>query len=174
MTLNEIMDGMQKNDIFDSNKINNQNNTHNFLVDKIVAKNINLDKSINNDNSINILKTNVKLFDNFISESLSKSQNKRHSNIENLNSNFKFISNKKMPGKSLKLNDTEYYKNFFMLTYQAIKLNSENTEIPCTEIRPSIQSILHYIESVDGILRPGVIFADVSNTLSSYGNTCHF
>lgn len=51
--------------------------------------------------------------------------------------------------------------------------NSENTEIPCTEIRPNIQSILHYIESVGGILRPGVIFADVSNTLSSYGNTCH-
>ena len=86
-----------------------------------------LEKISNNDNS-KLLKTNKKIFEKIIPESIIKSQ-KRYSNIENLSSNFKFLSNKKIPSKPLKINDQEYYKNFFMLTYQAIKLNSENPEI---------------------------------------------
>lgn len=101
------------------NKSNNNINKDNHNLSK------NFDRTSNLDNS-KILKTNKKLFDNLISESLIKSQN-RFSQLEN--SNFKFVSNKKIPAKPLKINDQEYYKNFFMLTYQAIKLNSEDPEI---------------------------------------------
>jgi len=120
------MDGIQKNENYDEYKakevefksmLNKGDNNTSKILEKIS----------NNDNS-KLLKTNKKIFEKIIPESIIKSQ-KRYSNIENLSSNFKFLSNKKIPSKPLKINDQEYYKNFFMLTYQAIKLNSENPEI---------------------------------------------
>jgi len=100
-----------------NNNLNKENNNNN------ISKNFDRTSNLNNSK---ILKTNIKFFDNLISESLIKSQ-KRYSQLDN--PNFKFVSNKKTPAKPLKINDQEYYKNFFMLTYQAIKLNSEDSEI---------------------------------------------
>lgn len=121
------MDGIQ-------NKDNKEHNTSKEIESKNIFNENHqnnsskiLQKFYNNDNS-QILKTNKKIFDNFIPESIIKSQ-KRYSNIETLGSNFKFVSNKKITAKPLKINDQDYYRNFFMLTYQAIKLNSENLEI---------------------------------------------
>jgi hypothetical protein len=120
------MDGIKKNENDDEykakeveykNMLNKGNNNTSKKLQKIS----------NNDN-LKLLKTNKKIFEKIIPESIIKSQ-KRYSNIENLNSNFKFVSNKKIHSKPLKINDQEYYKNFFMLTYQAIKLNSENPKI---------------------------------------------
>jgi len=123
-------EGVQKNEKTEENKLyevefknllNKSNYNHNDNETKII------EKVSNNDNS-KVLRTNKKLFENILPETLVKSQ-KRYSNIENICSNFKFVSNKKAPAKSLKINDQDYYKNFFMLTYQAFKLNSENTEV---------------------------------------------
>ena len=119
-------EGIQNNEKTDENKlkeiefknfINKSNNNTSKILERVS----------NNDNS-KLLRTNKKVFENVLPESLIKSQ-KRYSNLENLGSNFKFVSNKKLQAKPLKINDQEYYKNFFMLTYQAIKFNSENQEV---------------------------------------------
>lgn len=124
-------DGNQKNEKTEENKpkeveFKNQLNKSNINNNNINTSKI-LEKVSNNDNS-KILRTNKKIFNNVLQESIINSQ-KRYSNIETLGSNFKFVSNKKVPLKPLKINDQEYYRNFFMLTYQAIKLNSENPEV---------------------------------------------
>jgi len=130
------MDGIQKTEKLDNNNFIRENEFKNIINKKENINNSNnlnnISKSINktslNENSKLIKTNNAKTTESFISESLIKTQ-KRHSNIENINSNFKFGTNKKILGKPLKINDQEYYKNFFLLTYQAIKLNSEDLDV---------------------------------------------
>ncbi len=125
------MEGMQKIDKCDINvskEIDSKislNKSNNNTVRENLNLSKNFDRTSNLDNS-KIFKTNKKTFENLISESILKSQKR---SFQQDNSNFKFVSNKKIPGRPLKINDQEYYKNFFMLTYQAIKLNSEDLEI---------------------------------------------
>lgn len=130
------MDGIQKTEKLDNNTYIRDNEFKNLINKK---ENINNNNNFNNicksnnktslnENSKLIKTNNAKIAESFVSDSLIKTQ-KRHSNIENINSNFKFGTNKKIASKPLKINDQEYYKNFFMLTYQAIKLNSEDIDV---------------------------------------------
>lgn len=92
------------------------------------------------DNSI-MKKPEIKNLDtNLANENINKSNNLKIFSSEKLNSNFKYISNKKItPSKPLRLNTSDYYKSFFMLTYQAIKMNQEEPDI--------LENVIIYIKS---------------------------
>ena len=107
------------------NEFGNINNTIQNIFMKASDK-----KDNNNSLSNTKIKSNLKLFQNLFSESIAKNKNMLNSgdydNPIDLN---KIFSTKQVVKKSLIINDLEYHKNFFMLTYQASKINSDEPEI---------------------------------------------